>query len=57
VSLTLGKRLPPSKGGKGRGRKSYLLKAQNKYLVDIAVAKKIFIFGELRASHAPGGVP
>jgi hypothetical protein len=39
------------------GTKSHLFKAQNKSLVDIGAGKKKSIFGVLRASHAPGGVP
>jgi hypothetical protein len=39
------------------GRKSHLFKDQNKSLDDIEAGKKRSIFGALRESHAPGGVP
>jgi hypothetical protein len=53
----LGKNPMPTSRGNGWGRKSHISKAQNITLVDMATRKKLSIFGALRASHAPKGVP
>jgi hypothetical protein len=44
-------------GIKGRGRKSLLLKAQNKDLEDVAIGKKLSIVGALREAKPQEGVP
>jgi hypothetical protein len=57
TKLGLGKNPGVASGFKGRGQKSFLLKAQNKALEDVATGKKLSIVGVLREVKPQEGVP